>query len=116
MSQEKLSDKLEIIMSDGLTLEKLKIDERLREVEKHMAEGTIIRQQIVKQLEHCANILDKIEERMESLDKRVTALESTEKERKKAHDGMMTIAVGAITMAIGTFMVWFFKTLTLMIK
>lgn len=29
-------------MSDGLTLEKLKIDERLRAVENHIAEGNII--------------------------------------------------------------------------
>lgn len=107
-------------MSDGLTLEKLKIDDRLREVEKHMAEGSIIRQQLVKQLEHCATILDKIETRIESLDKRITELERGEKGRKdaykEAHDGMMKIAIGAITMAIGTFVVWFFKTLTLLIK
>ena len=103
-------------MSDGLTLEKLRIDSRLREVEKHMAEGTIIRQQLVKQLEHCAIILDKIENRIEGIDKRVAILESGEKTRKESHDNMIKVAIGAITMALGTFVVWFFKTLTLMMK
>lgn len=38
-------------MSDGLTLEKMKIDERLRSVESHMAEAQEARKNIIGKLE-----------------------------------------------------------------
>jgi len=48
-------------MSEELTLEKLRIDERLRAVEEHMAEGKPIREQLIQSMSILTESITKLE-------------------------------------------------------
>lgn len=115
-------------MGDGLTLEKLKIDERLREVEKHMAEGNPIRQQLMDSVERLEKTLDRIDNKISGngkdgieqtvikIDNRVKTIEEAEETRKKSTDTIVKAALTSVVMGIGSFLYWAAKTLLTLIK
>lgn len=89
-------------MSDGLTLEKLRIDERLREVEKHMAEAVPVRDNILASLNRLETSVIRLEHKIvgngtPGIEHRVLKLESAEELRQKQHSNIMKVAIGAIT-------------------
>lgn len=98
-------------MGDDLTLEKLKIDERLREVELHMAEAKPVREEIAKSLVRMEKTLESVDGKLDSHEKRIAHIEESEEGRKKTVDNIMKVAWGALTMAIGAAVMWIFKVL-----
>ncbi len=92
-------------MGDGLTLEKLKIDERLRAVEAHMAESKPFR-------ENLAAAIGRLEKSVESINTKIAPIEDlkkAEEARRKAQEIMMKSAVGVVTLAVGTAVLWVCK-------
>lgn len=102
-------------MSSDLTLEKLKIDERLRHIEAYIIEGKVLRIQIKEILQANGARLAYIEEfidgkgNVSGIKQNMHDLKSEYEERKKTKDSLLKIAVGAITMAVGAFVLWVCK-------
>lgn len=96
-------------MGDDLTLEKLKIDERLRDVELHMAEAKPIREEIAKSLGRIEKTMESVDSKLDSHEKRISGIEASEESRKKSVENVMKVAWGALTMAIGAAVIWILK-------
>ena len=102
-------------IKNDLTLEKLKIDQRLKDIEAYIIEGKLLRIQI-KEIMDKQNIrIDILENSIEGkgeskgIRDRVNDLESEDTERKKIKDGFLKVAVGSITMAVGASVLWICK-------
>lgn len=110
--------------NNDLTLEKLKIDERLREVEKQLGEAKIIRENInnsfaefkesVKELKESLDSIKKYlmgdpETGKDGIEQRLAKIENAEIGRKKTVGSILKIALGALTMSVGAAMLWLFK-------
>lgn len=104
-------------MDDGLTLEKLRIDERLREVEKTMAEAKPVRDEIVRSLNRLEKSVESIsysingnsETGVDGLEKRLYRIEESEQSRKKSIEAIIKLAIGALTMSVGAAIMWVLK-------
>lgn len=106
-------------MGDGLTLEKLKIDERLRAVELSLAESVGVRKQILEAIERIEKKLDKIDPMEKSIidiNNRLERVENAEEDRKKTVGTVVKTAIGSIVLAVGSFVVWAVKTLIITLK
>lgn len=94
-------------MGDGLTLEKLKIDERLRAVEAHMAEAKPFRDNLTASIERLEKTVASINSKIEPIED----LKKAEESRRRSQEVMMKSAVGVITLAIGTAVLWVCKVI-----
>lgn len=107
--------------NNDLTLEKLKIDERLRKVELDLAEAKPIREQILDKLEKIDKSVEKLDHRINGngnpgIDDRLKAIEASEEGRKKTVDTVVKAALTSMVCAIGSFIYWVAKTLIITIK
>lgn len=92
-----------------LTLEKLKIDERLRAVEQYMAQGIIERKSIGDALVELKIAISSVDHRIDGkkgFEARFQVLETDLKERAKVKGEFIKIAVGSLTMAVGAAVLW----------
>ena len=96
-------------MASDLTLEKLKIDERLRAVEVNVAEARPIRQKILDSLKKIDTSYERIDLKLDAHEIRLTKIEGADEARQKSMDNIMKIAIGSLTMAIGAAVMWFLK-------
>ena len=99
-------------MGDGLTLEKLKIDERLRAVEAHMAESKPFRENIL-------SAISRLESSVKSIDDKTAPIESlrlAEERRIKNQETFNKTIIGTVTLALGTFVLWVIKSLIFVFK
>ena len=101
---------------DGLTLEKLKIDERLQGIELYVKEGKQLRSDINDTLTLFNAKLfgdpkakDKVDR--DGLIRRIEDLEADKLDHKNLKEGFLKVAVGSLTMAIGSFVYWLWKCL-----
>lgn len=107
--------------NNDLTLEKLKIDERLRKVELDLAEAKPIREQILDKLEKIDKSVEKLDHKINGngnpgIDDRLKAIEASEEGRKKTVDTVIKAALTSMVCAIGSFIYWVAKTLIITIK
>lgn len=96
-------------MGDDLTLEKLKINERLMEVERHMIEAKVGREHLITAVDKLEKTIDRIDHKINGngepgIDDRVKSLEGAEEKRIEAHKGFMNILSGLITTAVVAFL------------
>lgn len=101
---------------DKLTLEKLRIDERLQAIEEYVRQGKDLRGSINDTLTAINVKLfgdPKADRKIDrdGLIRRVEALEGDKEDHIKAKDNFLKIAIGAITLAVGSFMLWAWKML-----
>lgn len=98
---------------DALTLEKLKIYDRLRSVEDYMSQGIITREHIQKTLENINTTMSSMNNQINGNESgimiRLKELEAEKRQRKEIEQGFMKIAVGSITIAVGSAVLWIVK-------
>jgi hypothetical protein len=102
-------------MKDDFTLEKLKIDDRLRKVEEFMASAVPVREEMIRSLSRIEKTVDKLDVKMhgaEGVEFKILELEKAERARIKTNDNIMRVAVGAITTLVGTIVLWVWKLIT----
>lgn len=104
-----------------LTLEKLEIHQRLLLIEQYIIEGTDQRTAINNTLNkidlRCKNIELVVHGNPDSYDqsiqdgikRRIEFMEKREKETDKIKGEFLKIAIGAITLAVGSCMLWIFR-------
>lgn len=104
-----------------LTIEKLKIHERLLLIEQYILEGKEQRGQINETMNNlnlrCTNIENMIHGEKDHEDKkirdgmnrRMESLEDRDDNSKKIKNQFLKIAVGSITMSVGAFVLWLCK-------
>lgn len=110
-----------MIKKTNLTIEKLKIHERLLLIEQYILEGKEQRGQINETLNNinirCKNVEFMVHGEPDSADKeirdginrRVEVLEFKDQSVEKVKEHFLKIAVGSITMAVGAFVLWVSK-------
>lgn len=101
--------------NNDLTLEKLKIDERLRKVELDLAEAKPIREQILEKLEKIDKSVEKLDHKINGngtpgIESRLKDIENAEGSRKKAVDTVVKAALTSMVMGIGSFIYWLVKS------
>lgn len=106
---------------ERLTLEKLEIHKRLLMIEQYIIEGKEQRSEINSTLTTLNTRATNIELMIhgdpnsltkylrDGINRRVDALEEKEDNDKKIKGNFLKIAVGAITLAVGSFVLWMFK-------
>lgn len=101
--------------NNDLTLEKLKIDDRLKKIEEFMIEDRFYRIQFKETLQELGGKVSEFQieihghGEVKGLKDKVGILESDFRDRKKNKDGLLKIATGSITLAVGAFVLWVFK-------
>lgn len=111
--------------NSDLTLEKLKIDERLRKLElehaQEVTETKMFRDQLSKDVheikESVKSIIHKIDGNgSPGIDDRLKAIEDYQERRKESDKTIIKIATGAITALIITIAAWLGKGILALIK
>lgn len=98
-----------------LSIEKLRIDERLKKIEVFMIEEKFIRDRNIDIMNQVSKRILSLEEnvngrgREKGIQDRVIDLEYKEDKRTKVAEGMLKVAVGSLTLAIGSCMLWLGK-------
>jgi hypothetical protein len=103
---------------DKLTLEKLRLNQRMESIEAYIIEGkkerADLRDFVTRQELRCTNLEFMIHGDSKSSDKyirdgmnrRIDSLEGKEKELEKIKGSFLKIAIGSITLAVGAFVLW----------
>lgn len=107
--------------NDPLSLEKLRIHERLLVIEEYVKEGKDLRSQLNDTMSNI-NLRTKNMELMihgdsmstdkysrDGINRRLESIEAKEKGVDKAKETLLKVAVGAITLAIGSCVLWVFR-------
>jgi hypothetical protein len=100
--------------SDGLTLEKLKIDERLQVIESYVKQGKELRGSInetltVMNAKMFGDPRSKDKKDRDGFLRRLEALEDDKEDHLKLRENFLKVAIGAITLAVGSFVLWAWK-------
>jgi len=108
-------------MSNDLTLEKLKINERLMDVERSMAEARPIREEILSSLNRIDKRIEILDHKINGngkpgIEDRIKNIELMERIRKESHDNIIKIGIGAITALCITVLTWVGKLILLLLK